>query len=180
MEDAVTEVPSLNHNSEDDGSKRKDLEEKENDKDTNLVGGGGGGGGVINNFISTLMTPLSPRIEKFTTPQDGGGNGVFEKEVDNNGGGGRKGVINNLVSNLFHRSEEKEQGVVEKEDEEIKADEKIKRLKTENEANGGGGGGGGGGGFIHDIVSHLPTSIPDDAAPTADEAAILINSLVRD
>lgn len=148
MEDGVTEVPQTQQ------------VEKVKDKDTNGGGGGGGGGGVINNFISTLMTPLSPRIEKFTTPQDGGGNGVFEKEVDLNGGGGRKGVINNLVSNLFHRSEKNEQGVVEKEDEEIKADEKNKRLKTENEVNGGGGSGSGGGGFIHDIVSHLPTSIP--------------------
>lgn len=146
MEDAVTEVPSLNHNSE-NGSKGKEVEEKVKDKDTN-----GGGGGVINNFISTLMTPLSPRIEKPTT--DGGENGVFEKEVDENGGG-RKGVISNLVSNIFHRSEKNEEGVVEKEDEEIKADEKVKRLKTENESNGDGGGG-----FIHDIVSHLPTSIP--------------------
>ncbi|KAL5058217.1 hypothetical protein RYX36_029821 [Vicia faba] len=177
MEDSVTEVPSPNHNSE-DGYKRKDLEEKEKDRDINDGGGGGGGGGVINNFISTLMTPLSPRIGKSTTPQDGGENGVFEKEVDDNGGGGRKGVINNLVSNLFYRSEKNEESVAEKEDEEIKADEKVKRLKTENEGNGGGGGGGGG--FIHDIVSHLPTSIPDDAGPTADEAAILINSLVRD
>ncbi|XP_058739766.1 uncharacterized protein LOC131611963 [Vicia villosa] len=177
MEDAVNEVPSLNHNSEDDGSKGKALEEKVKDKDTN---GGGGGGGVINNFISTFMTPLSPRIEKLTTPpQDGSENKVFEKEVDENGGG-RKGVISNLVSNIFHRSEKNEEGMVEKEDEEIKVDEKVKRLKTENEANNGGGESGGGGGFIHDIVSHLPTSIPDDAGPTADEAAILINSLVRD
>ncbi|GAU29763.1 hypothetical protein TSUD_161680 [Trifolium subterraneum] len=202
MEDGVTEVHSLfpprNHNSE-ERSKRKYNEENEEGfvnstgkaekvKESGLdideaknSSSGGGGGGVISNFISNLMTPLSPRTGKVTT-EDESGNGVVEKEEEIGNNGGEKGVISNLVSNFFHRNE-CEEGVVETEkdkenDEEIKADEKIKRLKTdENEANGDSSGGGG---LIHDIVSHLPTSIPDDAAPTADEATFLINSLVRD
>jgi hypothetical protein len=180
MEDGVTEVHSLfpppKHNSE-EGSKRKYNEEKEEGfvsteraeklKEKGLdideaKDSSGGGGGVISNFISNLMTPLSPKTGKVTT-EDESGNGVFEKEKEEEIGnnGGEKGVISNLVSNFFHRNES-EEGVVKTEkdkedDEEIVADGKIKRLKTDqNEANGGNGGGG----LIHDIVSHLPTSIP--------------------
>ncbi|PNX72058.1 hypothetical protein L195_g027947 [Trifolium pratense] len=200
MEDGVTEVHSLfpppNHNPE-EGSKRKYNEENEEgfvstEKAEKVKQKGldideakdssSGGGGVISNFISNFMTPLSPRTGKVTT-EDESGNEVFEKEEEIGNNGGEKGVISNLVSNFFHRNES-EEGVVETEkkekedDEEMKGGEKIKRLKTDQtEANGGSSGGGG---LIHDIVSHLPTSIPDDAAPTADEATILINSLVRD
>ncbi|XP_045795747.1 uncharacterized protein LOC123890228 isoform X2 [Trifolium pratense] len=197
MEDGVTEVRSLfpppNHNPE-EGSKRKYNEENEEgfvstEKAEKVKQKGldieeakdssSGGGGVISNFISNFMTPLSPRTGKVTT-EDESGNEVFEKEEEIGNNGGEKGVISNLVSNFFHRNES-EEGVVKTEnkekedDEEIKGGEKIKRLKTDQtEANGGSSGGGG---LIHDIVSHLPTSIP---APTADEATILINSLVRD
>nr|XP_004492487.3 uncharacterized protein LOC101501670 [Cicer arietinum] len=190
MEDGLTEVqsllPHLNHHSSEDGSKREDIEENEEgfvstekiendikEKDLGIdeakeVNDGGEGGGVINNLISTFMTPLSPRTGK-PNFQHESGNEVFEKdeEVDHNNGK-EKGLISNLVSNFFHRSEK------ENEDEEIIVDEKIKRLKTEHEDNSGGGG------FIHDIVSHLHSPLSDDAAPTADEATILINSLVRD
>jgi len=161
MEDGVTEIPNmfppLNQISQDE-SKREDAKEKEEgfvstEKVEKIKEEGkdsSGGGGVISNLISTFMTPSSPRTEKDTT-QDESGNEVLEKkeEVDNNDG--EKGLISNLVSNFFHKRES-EEVVVEKEEEEIKVDEKIKRLKTENEANGGNGGGG----FIHDIVSHLP------------------------
>jgi hypothetical protein len=183
MEDGVTEVHSLfppaNHNSE-EGSKRKYKEEKEEGfvstekaekvKEKGLEDideakdSSSGGGGVISNFISNFMTPLSPKTGKVTT-EDESGNGVFEKEKEEEIGnnGGEKGVISNLVSNFFHRNES-EEGVVkskkdkeEEDDEEIIADGKIKRLKTDqNEADGDNGGGG----LIHDIVSHLPTSIP--------------------
>jgi hypothetical protein len=164
MEDGVTETPNMfppmNQNSQ-DGSKREDAKEKEGfvstEKDEKMKQeeegkDSSGGGGVISNLISTFITPSSPRTEKVTT-QDESGNEVLEKkeEVDNNGG--EKGIISNLVTNFFHKRE-CEEVVVEKEEEEIKVDEKIKRLKTENEANGGTDNGGGG--FIHDIVSHLP------------------------
>ncbi|AES79573.1 hypothetical protein MTR_7g069930 [Medicago truncatula] len=183
MEDGVIETPNMfppmNQNSQDE-SKRKDAKEKEGlvstEKDEKMkqeeeeeAKESSGGGGVISNLISTFITPSSPRNEKVTA-QDESGNEVLEKKEEVDQDGGEKGLISNLVSNFFHKREC--EGVVEKEDEEIKVDEKIKRLKTENDANGGNGGGG----FIHDIVSHLP----DDAAPTADEATILINSLVRD
>lgn len=179
MEDSVTEderyqIPPMNHNSE-DGSKRDDdddddgKEEKkegfvsiEKEKQEDLDDSGGGGGGIINNFISNLMTPLSPRNGKATTEhENGNGNEVFERAegtaVENNGGGeADKGVIRNLVSNFFHStSSEGEEGKVletekkHKEVEEIIGDEnKIKRQKTEN------------GSIIHEIVSHLPPSLP--------------------
>ncbi|XP_065868008.1 uncharacterized protein [Euphorbia lathyris] len=35
-------------------------------------------------------------------------------------------------------------------------------------------------GILENIVSHLPTSLPDDAAPTTDEASILIHSIIHD
>lgn len=163
MEDGVIETPNMfppmNQNSQDE-SKRKDAKEKEGlvstEKDEKMkqeeeeeAKESSGGGGVISNLISTFITPSSPRNEKVTA-QDESGNEVLEKKEEVDQDGGEKGLISNLVSNFFHKREC--EGVVEKEDEEIKVDEKIKRLKTENDANGGNGGGG----FIHDIVSHLP------------------------
>ncbi|RDX68808.1 hypothetical protein CR513_52160, partial [Mucuna pruriens] len=156
MEDSVTNderlVPPMNLNS-------KDVEEKEegcvsSEKEEDLGNEESGSGGVINNLISTL----SPTIGKAT-----------EHESE---GGDQGGLFSKMVSNFFHQSEG-EEGVVETQEdkdkhkeEEIMNGEKIKRFKTEN------------GSVVHNIVSHLPASIPDDAVPTADEATFLINSLV--
>ncbi|XP_057440327.1 uncharacterized protein LOC130732254 [Lotus japonicus] len=205
MEDGVTEVqsflPPQNVDSE-DGSKREEKnDEKEEgfvpeaeksveedlgtehsgknfaakDEAKNSDSGGGGGGGLINNLISSFITPSSPRTEEGGAVGDG--DGGERGGVDN---GGEGGIISNLVSNFFHRSDGEEDVVEsekEKEEEEILVDGKIKRQKTQDfeDANGGGGGG-----IIHNLVSHLPASLPDDAVPTADEAIILINALVRD
>ncbi|KAK7294742.1 hypothetical protein RJT34_17638 [Clitoria ternatea] len=119
--------------------------------------------------VQSLVPPLSPNEPKCEEKEQGLVS--TEKEEDHSGG-----LINNLISILtptiegFKSEEENGETEKEKEQEEIKVDDKIKRLKTEHD----------GGGIIHNIVSHLPTSIPDDAVPTADEATILINSLVRD
>ncbi|TKY65780.1 hypothetical protein E2542_SST08642 [Spatholobus suberectus] len=151
MEDGGTDVeflvPPLNLNSE-DGSKR-DAEKKEEgvvstekvekvkeedlgkDEAKDSVGGG-----LINNLISTLVTPLSPSIGKVTEHEsaadgDGGDRGKKAGGVDD---GGEGGLISKMVSNFFHQSEG--EGGVEteedKEEEEVMAGEKIKRLKTEN------------------------------------------------
>ncbi|KAG4936926.1 hypothetical protein AAZX31_18G186600 [Glycine max] len=150
-----------------DGSKIEDTtsEKVEKVKEEEDIGKEESGGGLINNLVSTLITPLSPGIGKATENESGAD--ADEDEGENEGG-----IISKMVSNFFHQSEG--EGVVEAEEdkeqeEEIMAGgEKIKRLKTEN------------GGIIHNIFSHLPASIPDGAVPTADEATFLINSLVRD
>ncbi|KAK7373977.1 hypothetical protein VNO80_07400 [Phaseolus coccineus] len=181
MEDGGTNVKSLvpapNLNSE-DGSKREEEEEVEVEEGVEKVKEEDVGkedkdsGGLINNFIS-FITPLSPRTEK---PSQHGSNVVVVDDDDGEKGGvdgcGERGggVIRKMVSSFFHQrvGEGEGEGVVESEEEEIMAAEKVKRLKTEN------------GGIIHDIASHLPASVPDGAVPTADEATFLINSLVRD
>ncbi|CAJ1807756.1 unnamed protein product [Sphenostylis stenocarpa] len=140
--------------------KEEDVGKKDND-----------GGGLINNFISSFITPLSPSIGK--SSQDEGAAAAADDDDDDGekergdgceeGGGG---VIRKMVSNFFHQSEGERR--LESEEEENMAADKVKRLKTEN------------GGIIHNIASHLSASVPDGAVPTADEATILINSLVRD
>lgn len=133
-------------------------------------------GGLITNFIN-LVSPRSTKAGEFTKRKvedevevevEAGEivNGKTDQEdvgCGENGGG----VISNLISNFFNPSEE------DKEAEKVK-DVGNKRLKMDEEE------GGGGGGLIDNIVSHLPRSIPDDAAPTTDEASILLHSLVKD
>lgn len=121
-----------------------------------------------------MITPLSPSIGKTTEHESvddaDDGSDQIEREKRGVGDGGEGGLISKMVSNFFHQSEGHE-GLVEskdKEEEELMAGGKIKRQKTED------------GSIIRNIVSHLPDSIPDDVVPTADEATILINSLVRD
>ena len=125
-----------------DGSKIEDTtsEKVEKVKEEEDIGKEESGGGLINNLVSTLITPLSPGIGKATENESGAD--ADEDEGENEGG-----IISKMVSNFFHQSEG--EGVVEAEEDEIMAGgEKIKRLKTEN------------GGIIHNIFSHLPASIP--------------------
>ncbi|KAK6231172.1 hypothetical protein QUC31_011526 [Theobroma cacao] len=135
------------------------------------------GGGILDHMISNLVTPSSPqagnitqgKVEAFDVRSENESGFRSEEEV---GGGGRGGggLINNIVSNLFHHSEGevRESPDENKKEEMVKVGEETKAEKTE-------GGGGGGGGIIENIVSHLPISLPDDAAPTSDEATILIH-----
>ncbi|CAL0304415.1 unnamed protein product [Lupinus luteus] len=148
MEDGLTEVQSLLHHSlnQEDGSKREDKDGfvsiekvekvKEEDVGEKDIGKGcvtSDGGGIFNNFISSLVTPSSPRIdEKVIEHENGNEEGVRKGEhgekrrVENSGEGG---VISNLVSNFFHQSEAEN----EKEKEENEVGEKIKRMKREKE-----------------------------------------------
>ncbi|XP_021289021.1 uncharacterized protein LOC110420146 [Herrania umbratica] len=137
------------------------------------VGGGGGGGGLINNIVSNLFHHSEGEVRGSTDENKKeevvkvGEESKAEKTEESGGGGG---LINNIVSNLFHHSESevRESPDENKKEEMGKVGEETKAEKTE-------GGGGGGGGIIESIVSHLPTSLPDDAAPTSDEATILIH-----
>ncbi|KAK7395071.1 hypothetical protein VNO78_15613 [Psophocarpus tetragonolobus] len=106
MEECGTNVESwvAPLNSEEGSKREEDVEEKEEKVED------AGGGGLINNFISTLVTPLSPSNEKATQHQS----------VDAGEGGG---LVSKMVSNFFHQSE----GVVE-----IMPGEKSKRFKTQN------------------------------------------------
>ncbi|CBI18119.3 hypothetical protein VitviT2T_011831 [Vitis vinifera] len=140
-------------------------------------------GGFINHLISNLVSPLSPRprevnegkveVENGEKSSDDGG--WWEKKVVMEGGGGSAGgggLINNLISNIFNQSDE--DGVHKEDSEEEKAHigEQNEQVKGKEE--------GGGGGIIKNLVSHLPASLSEDAAPTADEASILIHSIVHD
>ncbi|XP_054783779.1 uncharacterized protein LOC129290800 [Prosopis cineraria] len=145
---------------------QRDEEQEEEEEEEE----GKGGGGLITNLISTMATPLGLTRTGKADTQDELGNEIPKKEDEGHddireGGGGGGGILNNIISNLFHQSDD-EQGEKMEGDE-----EKNKQVKTAEEANGG---------VIENIISHLPSSIPDDAVPTADEATILINSLVRD
>ncbi|KAJ6750389.1 hypothetical protein OIU85_000968 [Salix viminalis] len=50
-------------------------------------------------------------------------------------------------------------------------DEESEKVRAEED---------GGGGIIDRIISHFPTSLPDAAAPSTDEASILIHSIIHD
>ncbi|XP_028786375.1 uncharacterized protein LOC114742268 [Neltuma alba] len=117
--------------------------------------------------MSTMASHLGTRTGEPETEGDAR-NEMPKKEGEEDGDIGVEegGILNNIISNLFHQNGDEQGKKMEDDDE-----EKNKQLKTEEDTNGG---------VIENIVSHLPPSIPDDAVPTADEAAILINSLVRD
>ncbi|KAI5325968.1 hypothetical protein L3X38_035042 [Prunus dulcis] len=153
------------------------------------------GGGLITHLMSIVSpksTPKAGEVAKRKVEfevEDDIGNGGFsdkskpEQDVasgsENNGGG----FISNLISNFFNQGDGGGRG----ENDEVDKAEKVmkdvgnKRMKMVEEEKGEvEGGGGGGGGIIDNFVSRLPTSLPDDAAPSTDEASILITSIVRD
>ncbi|XWS67283.1 hypothetical protein CRYUN_Cryun05aG0274400 [Craigia yunnanensis] len=134
------------------------------------------GGGLLYHIISNLVTPSSPKRGNITQGKVEAFDGTSENEsgfrsAEEVGGGG--GLINNIISNLFHHSDDdvRESKEENKKEEMVKVGEENKAEKTEE--------GGGGGGIIDNFVSCLPTSLPDDAAPTTDEATILIH-IVQD
>ncbi|XVF55035.1 hypothetical protein PTKIN_Ptkin06aG0004100 [Pterospermum kingtungense] len=158
-------------------------ENKQAGKETIPGGGKDGekGGGLLDHIISNLVTPVSPKTGNTTQGEveafDGTSENQSVEEVGGGGGGAGSGggLINNIVSNLFHHSEGEvvESREEKKKKEMVKVGKENKAEKTED------GGGGGGGGIIDNIVSHMPKSLPDDAAPTSDEATILIH-IVQD
>ncbi|KAF9592321.1 hypothetical protein IFM89_014229 [Coptis chinensis] len=145
------------------GEKNEDEKEKEN-----------GGFSIINNFISTFVSPLTPKSRENVGDGDGDGETKRKREdetqkgVDRGNGGG--GAFSSLVSNFFHPSEGGEQ---EKKEEGNGVVEENKKAKVEEED--------GGGGIINNIVSKMPISLPEEAtAPPTDEASILIHSIIHD
>ncbi|KAL2546574.1 uncharacterized protein Fot_15807 [Forsythia ovata] len=119
-------------------------------------------GGLVNNFISNLISPKSsPRVMVDCKEKCDDFGFKDESGEDLGGGGGDDagGIVKNLVASIFHQSEGG--GGEEKDNEEEKVQEK-------------------GGGVIDSLVSHLPTPLADDAAPTTDEATMLIHSIVHD
>ncbi|GMJ03260.1 hypothetical protein HRI_003995200 [Hibiscus trionum] len=155
----------------DDGENTTEQAEKE----TIGAGAEGGneekGGGIFDHIISNLVSPLSPRTGNISSSQGKveafDDTSASQNEAEEEGSGG--GLISNFMSNLFHHSEgeageerNKRQKVEEAGEYQSKAE------KTED-----------GGGIIDNIVSQLPTSLPDGAAPSSDEATILIH-IVQD
>ncbi|KAE8686924.1 TRNA pseudouridine synthase B [Hibiscus syriacus] len=137
-------------------------------------------GGIFDHIISNLVSPLSPRTGNTSTRTQGKTEAFDHTTASENepglrsegegGGGGGGGFINNFVSNLFHHSEGEvgEGSSNKKQKVEEGGEDQSKSEKTEN-----------GGGIIHNIVSQLPTSLPESAAPSSDEATILIH-IVQD
>ncbi|KAK9196178.1 hypothetical protein WN943_004306 [Citrus x changshan-huyou] len=168
MEDAVPEAESLLHRQE-ECSKRKETDAEGKDDEERK-------GGLLDHIIHNLVSPLSPRAgdvnqkkdEVFGSKDIGArseneGSGSEEEVGNVNSGGG--GLIKNVIPNFFRPSEQAQVTENEKKNEEVKKDDE---------------GGGGGGSIIGNIVSHLPTSLPGDVAPTTDEASILIHSIIHD
>ncbi|MBA0814853.1 hypothetical protein Gohar_020653 [Gossypium harknessii] len=173
MDDVVPEADSLLHpinpKGDDEAGAKQHGEEKER----------ANGSGFINHLISNFVTAGSDADEENQAKE-------AEKETmsagaeaknEEKGGGFFDQIISNLVSPLSPKAGS------------ISAQGKAEAfgesgLRPEAEKGGGGGGGGmnkeeqteDGGGIIDNIVSQLPTSLPaDDAAPTSDEATILIH-----
>ncbi|MFQ6668734.1 hypothetical protein Gotur_034283 [Gossypium turneri] len=173
MDDVVPEADGLLHpinpKGDDEAGAKQHGEEKER----------ANGSGFINHLISNFVTAGSDADEENQAKE-------AEKETmsagaeaknEEKGGGFFDQIISNLVSPLSPKAGS------------ISAQGKAEAfgesgLRPEAEKGGGGGGGGmnkeeqteDGGGIIDNIVSQLPTSLPaDDAAPTSDEATILIH-----
>ncbi|XP_021908740.1 cilia- and flagella-associated protein 251 isoform X2 [Carica papaya] len=160
----------LSRESEEEKAEEEQEERKDEEK----------GGGLLSNLISNLVSPVtSPKpiengvkVEDFEGKdgirnEDGGTRS--EAEVGTSDAGG--GPAHSFINNFFHKKCEGKLGKNEQEIQKIetvqKKNEPVKSDKDE--------GGGGGGGLISNIISHLP-----DAAPSTDEASILIHSIVHD
>ncbi|MBA0750854.1 hypothetical protein Gogos_002237 [Gossypium gossypioides] len=173
MDDVVPEADSLLHpinpKGDDEAGAKQHGEEKER----------ANGSGFINHLISNLVTAGSDADEENQAKEAEKETMIAGAEAKNEekGGGFFDQIISNLVSPLSPKAGS------------ISAQGKAEAfgesgLRPEAEKGGGGGGGGmnkeeqteDGGGIIDNIVSQLPTSLPaDDAAPTSDEATILIH-----
>ncbi|KAK9290212.1 hypothetical protein L1049_008378 [Liquidambar formosana] len=193
MEDSVTEderlVLPMNPS-----SSRGAKEEKHEEKRYEEAKRGGAeerGSGIISSFISNLVSGGGAHEDKVDKDHNGEDRGKASEGKDEEKGGG---LIDQLISNLVSPLSPKPGDVTErkvevfdgenrgrseveggeKEDsggEKAKGDKANEQAKTEDE---------GGGGIIDNIISHLPTSLPDAAAPSTEEASILIHSIVHD
>ncbi|XP_002323020.2 uncharacterized protein LOC7460393 [Populus trichocarpa] len=163
MEDGVTIAESLLHlEEEEDDDEKVNLRESGEDRPS---------GSLLNHIFSNLVSRGEADHEEKGGKEENGEN--------------RGGLLDNIISNLVSPSSKKEQHEVSQardgggaaEDQAQKkqkvtvVDEESEKVKAEEE---------GGAGIIDHIVSHFLTSLPDDAAPTTDEATILIHSIIHD
>nr|XP_023875775.1 uncharacterized protein LOC111988215 isoform X1 [Quercus suber] len=208
MEDSVIETENLVHPmnlSPKGGSKlREDHEEEDDDKkDHEAKGGEERQAGFIINLLSNLVSGGEAEEEK-EHDEDRRGSFGEDKSEDK-----RVGLISRYISNLVSPRSQKagkftgqrvedfevENGGCFKVEEDVGGGRnggQLKQGKIEDED--GGGGGFGRGGIIDNLVSHLPASLTgkmstqekesngfdDNAAPTADEASMLIHSIIHD
>ncbi|GAB4834021.1 hypothetical protein Ancab_032273, partial [Ancistrocladus abbreviatus] len=133
-------------------------------------------GGLLDLLVSPRCSkPIDVEVFQVdeTTHDDDSGSGATTGSGESGGTDG--GVINNLISNiLFHQNvgetvsgERRREGVGEE------VEQVMGRVEAEVEE-------GGASSFVDNIISHLLPSIPDNVAPEADEASILIHSIVHD
>ncbi|KNA18757.1 hypothetical protein SOVF_067890 [Spinacia oleracea] len=178
-------------------------EEREREKRQKVEGGGGvgggsgGGGGLLDNLLAKLASPRTPKaigdqvFEGNTNHSDDNDDACVQGSGDGDSSGGGEGSesggggVINLISSLFHRSSEGE-GEGEEDvkknsndgsEESLECKNESKKAEEESE---GGGGGGGGGGNSNGGTSFISSLVQDAAAPEADEASILIHSIIHD
>ncbi|PWA61174.1 hypothetical protein CTI12_AA358470 [Artemisia annua] len=112
------------------------------------------GGGLFNQLITNLVSPRASEPHEH----------VFEPESDKKGVENGGGVINNLISGIFSSNDNDE--VVDKDGGEVVED--------------------GGAEVVDNIVAKLPRTLSEDTvpapatAPPADEASILLHSIIHD
>uniref|UniRef100_A0A2P2IMM6 Uncharacterized protein n=1 Tax=Rhizophora mucronata TaxID=61149 RepID=A0A2P2IMM6_RHIMU len=153
---SVTEAGKLIHPKEEGNLVESDDDEKGEDRPSRLF-----------NHIPTANL-VSSKGEPGEKREDDA------KDVKNQkkpGGGLLDHLISNLVAPLSPRAGAKQEKTINKE-ELVRVEEEDDQLKYRA--------GRGAGRIIENIVSHFPKSLPDDAAPSTDEASILIHSFIRD
>ncbi|KAM7264497.1 hypothetical protein ACFE04_002180 [Oxalis oulophora] len=181
MEDDPREVENLVNDQKTTSSSSSNEEETHDDNNKE---------GYLGNLIHNLLSP-SPRAAS------GGDHDDVDRKIkrqkscefegDFNGGGGggdggEGGVVGNMLSNLFHKNGggDEEINKVDDDDEkreivdEVEVEEAEVVVVNVNEDSVSGGG------IISNIISNLSYSLPDDAAPSSDEASILIHSIIHD
>lgn len=137
-------------------------------------------GGLINHLISNLVSPImSPRetnnkrkADEFETElkQEGErSGGLFSKSGEESGVSSSSdgGIFKGLISNSFHQDQGQGGGGEERKLKDV--NQVAEQVKSER-----------GGGLGESLVSSLPTPLSEDAAPTTDEASILIHSIVHE
>ncbi|GAB4834010.1 hypothetical protein Ancab_032262 [Ancistrocladus abbreviatus] len=131
-------------------------------------------GGLLDLLVSPKCSkPIDVEVFQVdeTTHDDDSGSGATAGGGEGCGTGG--GVINKLMCNmLFHQNvgeavsgEGRREGVGEE------VEQVTGRVEEEE---------GGASSFVDNIISHFLPSIPENVAPEADEASILIHSVVHD
>ncbi|KAL8120350.1 uncharacterized protein LOC141661552 [Apium graveolens] len=166
MEDSITEnekqqvLSSREHEDEKEGAaKEVNIKVVEDNKS--------GAVGFINQFISNFTQGEEEKQGKEEINDDVEDKtiGPGDKEQEENKARVESEEDNKqMISNMVSSPHEKQAGKA--------GDEFLEDGKTQPEKDGNG--------VIDNILSNLPTPLPDDAAPASDEASILIHSIIHD